>query len=144
MVLTLHLFLTALFLHPEGKQRCSPDAGRLPCEEAWLPTGKWQPRMLLTYWVRPRLYPKVPVSLRAPSDPRTSSTLGPVLSSVAMLLMYSATIWRWYRTGQAGRLGNSTGRCSWWFLVDCFPLLPLLSPAVKTEGLYVVEIGGDS
>ena len=142
MVLTLHLFLTALFLCPEGNQRCSPDAGRLPHEEAWLPTGKWQPRMLLTHWVGPRLYPRVPVSLRASSDPRMSSPLRSVLSSIAMLLMYGVTIWRWYKAGQAGRLGRSTGKCSWWFLVDCFPLLPLLSPAVKTEGLYVVEIRG--
>ena len=103
MVLMPHLFLTALFLCPEGNQRCSPDAGRLPCEEAWLPTGKWQPGMLLTHWVGPRLYPRVPDSLRASSDPRTSSSLGSVLSSVAMLLMYGATIWRWYKADPAGR-----------------------------------------
>lgn len=116
MVLTPHLFLTALFLCPEGNQRCSPDAGRLPSEEAGLPTGKWQLRMFLTHWVGPRLYPWVPVSLRASYDPSTSSTVGPVLSSIAMLLMYGVMIWRWYKAGQAGRLRSSRGRYSWWFL----------------------------
>lgn len=142
IVLMSYLFLTTLLLCSEGNQKCSPDAGRLPCEETSLPTGKWQPIMLLTHWVGSRLYSRVPVSFRASYEPGMFSPFGPVLSSIAMLLMYGVMIWRWYKAGQAGRLGSSTGRCSWRFLVDCFHFLPQLSPAVKTEGLYVVEIGG--
>lgn len=40
----LHLFLTALFLCPEGSPGCSPDAGRLPDEEGWLLTDEGRTR----------------------------------------------------------------------------------------------------
>lgn len=113
IVLMSHLFLTTLLLCSERNQKCSPDAGRLPCKEAGFPTGKWQPMVLLTHWVVSVLYPRVPVSFRASYEPRMFSPFGPLLSSIAMFLVYGVMIWRWYKAGQAGRLGNSTGRCSW-------------------------------
>lgn len=79
----LLLFLTALFLCPEGSPGCSPDAGRLPDEEGWLLTGKLQPRMLLSLC-------QIQTWSLSPSQPETHlnqgcSPLGPVLPSTAML-----------------------------------------------------------
>lgn len=104
----LHLFLTALFLCPEGSPGCSPDAGRLPDEEGWLLTGKLQPRTFLT------LCQTQTLSLST-SQPQRLMRVKEVhlLAQFCPVLPYSSSM---VLASQPGRLGNSTGRCSTLFL----------------------------
>jgi len=104
----LHLFLTTLFLCPEGSPGCSPDAGRLPDEEGWLLTGKLQPRTFLT------LCQTQTLSLST-SQPQRLMRVKEVhlLAQFCPVLPYSSSM---VLASQPGRLGNSTGRCSTLFL----------------------------
>lgn len=92
IVLMSYLFLTTLLLCSEGNQKCSPDAGRLPCEETSLPTGKWQPIMLLTHWVGSRLYSRV----QSASEPHMSQECSHLLDQFYPVLPCSSCMVWWF------------------------------------------------